>query len=328
MKLGLSLALTSSAVIGGSRAPAWVPNGASYYADFVNNRYWKGAVVDFDTATDFTRSTVAEMFDAAGVHSQAAVNGARRNDRGITIEAAAVNICQQSNAPGHANWTHTEFTVGTVGSDGFYPMRETIVSSLHRMFRNTGYSLTTAPATTYTLTWVFRKAGRRYGYFRSNLDGTNRNVGFDLDTVTITTSPFAGRTDTITKVGDVYFLSITQVPTQQFPSLSLGVNTSSVTTDTAPSAYVGDIAQGLDFLNLNIVAASTTQSPVLNNTAGNLSRTADALVLKLPGAATHDVTFIFDDDSQQTVSGVAAGDYSVPTNLNRPQVKSAVWGAV
>jgi hypothetical protein len=74
--------------------------------------------------------------------------------------------------------------------------------------------------------------------------------------------------------------------------------------------------------------AASASSPILTTSAA-VTRSADALTLKLPAAGTKDLTLTFDNDSQQVIPSVAGGDYAIdPAILDRPRVKTIDWGSV
>lgn len=66
--------------------------------------------------------------------------------------------------------------------------------------------------------------------------------------------------------------------------------------------------------------AGTVASSLIVTGASAGTRAADVLTLTLP-YVLNNVTFTFDDGSTQTISGVSS-PYVVPTNLNRPWIKS------
>ena len=60
-------------------------------------------------------------------------------------------------------------------------------------------------------------------------------------------------------------------------------------------------------------------------TTAAVTRAADSAVLTIPAGIGH-LTFTFDDNTTQLVT-VSAGSYTVPTNLNRPNIKRIVGSA-
>lgn len=321
---GFKLGHTTGEGVG---VPAWLPAGALAYGDFINDRYYlSGAVVSRATFLSYTRAgTAYDLGNAAGDIGSYAANAVRLNDRGLLIEPAAQNDCQRSNAYGNAQWSNTGMDISAPAVGGFTPITELAPSTLHRLFKSTGINVTSG--VTKTLTWTLKKRGRRYVWMRVIPDGaTSHNVGFDLDNVA-TTFVSSGFTASITKVGSTYFAAVTFTTGTTAISVSLGSNTAAVTSDTIPSAYVGDTLQGFDTYNLDCIDGSAQRSPIVTDTVAVL-RPADAYSTTLVGSGSHPVTFTFDDDTQDVIPGVSAGAYAYPTNLSRPLVKSVVWGDV
>jgi hypothetical protein len=79
------------------------------------------------------------------------------------------------------------------------------------------------------------------------------------------------------------------------------------------------------YFGAQVEAGSVATSYIVNTTAGTASRSADAAVFTIP-YGVYSLTYTFDDNSTQVVS-VSPGSYTIPTNLNRPNLKS-IAGAV
>ena len=60
-------------------------------------------------------------------------------------------------------------------------------------------------------------------------------------------------------------------------------------------------------------------------TTATVTRAADSAVFTIPSGIGH-LTYTFDDASTQLVT-VSAGSYTIPTTLNRPNIKSIVGSA-
>src|SRR5437879_11734980 len=68
------------------------------------------------------------------------------------------------------------------------------------------------------------------------------------------------------------------------------------------------------------VELGASPSSYIPTTTVTVARAADSCVIQRTGIGR--VVFTFDDNSQQTVSGIdTAAQYSIPTNLNRPLIK-------
>jgi len=307
----------------GSGAPSWVPAGAFYSADFINDRYWAGTVSSLTGATSFSRNSIALGQDSTGAYTQYAINALRKTNIGVQIEPQRSNLLIDSNSPGVASWTLNSVTQASLGG-GWSSIRETATTAFHRLFRTSGLAVTNGQ--TYGITFAVKKVNRRYLCLRASVDGgsTNKQVGYDLDTVSVTYAA-AGFTGFVSLVGDVYLLGA--VVTAASTSITHGLLTAdaAIVNDTIPSTVVGNTANGFDFYNAGVELGTTGTSPIIVAGTPGITREADALVLKLPNTGTHDLTFTFDDGSTQIISDVAGGDYAVPTNLNRPRVKTVDW---
>lgn len=64
----------------------------------------------------------------------------------------------------------------------------------------------------------------------------------------------------------------------------------------------------------------STISAIIPTSSSAVTRSADALSFTVP-AGVSTLRYTFDDDSTQDVTGVSAGSYTVPTNLNRAWIK-------
>lgn len=313
--------------IEGVGVPAWLPTGALAYGDFINDRYYLGgAVVSRSTFLGYTRSgTAYDLGNAAGDIGTYAANAVRLNDRGLLIEPAVQNDNQRSNVYANAQWTNTGVDISAPAVGGFTPVTELAPSTLHRLFKGTGINVVNGA--TKSFIWTLKNRGRRYVWMRIIPDGaTSHNVGFDLDNIT-TTFVSSGFTASISKVGSTYFAIASFTTGTTSISVSLGASNAAISSDTVPSAYVGDTLQGFDIFNLDCIDGSVLRSPIITDTVA-VQRPADAYSTTFAGAGSHPVTFTFDDDTKDVISGVSAGAYAYPTNLSRPLVKSVVWGDV
>ena len=63
----------------------------------------------------------------------------------------------------------------------------------------------------------------------------------------------------------------------------------------------------------------------LHRCAAAVTRAADSAVFTIPAGIGH-LTYTFDDNSTQLVA-VSPGSYTIPTSLNRPNIKSIVGSA-
>jgi propanediol dehydratase large subunit len=87
------------------------------------------------------------------------------------------------------------------------------------------------------------------------------------------------------------------------------------------AVYVGSTSNTLQmmFTQFETGAKATSYTPT---TSATVTRAADNVGFTIPSGITS-LLYTFDDNSTQTVS-VSAGAYAIPTNLNRPQIKTIV----
>jgi len=82
----------------------------------------------------------------------------------------------------------------------------------------------------------------------------------------------------------------------------------------------GDGVNGCYLWGAQVEMNKSAAGSYITTTASAVTRTADSLSFTIPaGVAT--LRYTFDDDTTQDVS-VSAGPYTIPTNLNRPNIKS------
>lgn len=83
----------------------------------------------------------------------------------------------------------------------------------------------------------------------------------------------------------------------------------------------------IGLFGVQVEAGSKATSYIPNTTSGSASRSADAASFTIP-YGVHSLTVTFDDNSTQTISGLTPLTvYTIPTNLNRPNIKT-ITGAV
>jgi hypothetical protein len=88
--------------------------------------------------------------------------------------------------------------------------------------------------------------------------------------------------------------------------------------------YAGDGVSSLEIFGVQISPGSTTtlansyiQNPSVTGVAAS---TADVVSFTIPSGVSQ-LIYTFDDNSTQTV-GATPGAYTIPTNLNRPWIKT------
>ena len=87
--------------------------------------------------------------------------------------------------------------------------------------------------------------------------------------------------------------------------------------------YLGNGTSGINIWGFQVSAHSIANTPIDTSAIGtSLITTADTVSFSNPVCTQ--MTFTFDDNSTQTITGISAGTYTVPTNLNRPWIKTIV----
>jgi hypothetical protein len=267
----------------------------------------------FDPATYIacTRAGAAQAQSASGAWQSFATNVARVTDLGLLVEPAFQNVQPYSATPSNAIWTKTSLNPGsTVG--GYVQMRETAISTFHRLFSPT-YNIVTG--TTYAQTWFVKKANRQFLVARVNRgDGSQRQVCFDLDAVTIAyADPLL--TASIVKRGDAYQLKVSFVASATGAIGTTGLLTApAVVLDNTLPEFMGETDKGFEFYCLNFGVGSDTGSPVIT-TGTAVTRAADVIPLPLP-SGTHDLTFDVVGGTDVVLPG-QSGSPNIPTNASR-----------
>lgn len=95
-------------------------------------------------------------------------------------------------------------------------------------------------------------------------------------------------------------------------------------------SYAGDGSSGAFIFGAQAEVISAFPGPIntssyIPTTTGAASRSADVCAFTIPAGIGH-LTYTFDDNSTQTAS-VSPGSFTVPTNLNRPWIKTIVGSA-
>lgn len=203
--------------------------------------------VEFYGAAGLVIDNVSVKRITGGIQSDLAANAPRftyaNGKRQLRLEADRTNIVTWSGDLTNAVWAKDNATVSVVG--GVSQVLETSANAFHRISQTP----TLTPNVIYTASFLVQKLGRRYLYIRGALDNatsTNKNVGFDLDTTSVTYQA-AGYTGAIKALsGGLFYLSVTFTvdATGGGKIIQLGTSNASVTSDTIPS-FAGDPAQGV-----------------------------------------------------------------------------------
>lgn len=298
--------------IGPTTASSWWPDGAVMALDFVNGRYMREQqAVDLTTAMSFSRASSKLARNRAGLVSSFASSVPAMTDAGLSVEPAATNLSLHANQFDHAWWSKENTAIvpdaiaspaGDMGADkvvatgagatthGFYKSG-LIAFSTQRVFAKAG-----------ELQWLAVRHG-------------GIDTWFDLGSGTIGTVG-AGREASMEDYGDGWYLCQAVNTATPNPGYTYRLGVADNT-----SAFVAD---GVGGLYLWCSEARTGvhpkgSSPIVTE-ASTATRAADVVDLHLPSAA-ESMVVRFDDGTTQAISGVS-GDYRLPTNLNRPVIRS------
>lgn len=298
-----------------------------WFWDFVNDRgalSSSGAGVSSFAAAvaagqaAFSRASSGYYQQANGVWVPFASNALRRGDRGALIEPAATNLIRNSTAAG-----------AVAGSPGSNPSPGWATLTAGNAVRTIVGTTTINGLPALVMEWVCTAL-------------SNPTIVLYADT------PAA--TGGLDYVGGAYLQLISGTPPNQFSwQIQEGAGGSNVVLSTftldaaftrrAPSRTLSAgatqgryqlLAQQAGYSGTFRMAVAAPQfelgtvatSPI--DTSGTTAtRAADALTL-FPPAGTYDITVTFDDDSTQVLTGqtVTGSGWQVPTNLNRPYIKS------
>ena len=242
----------------------------------------------------------------------------RRTDLGLVVEPAQANVYDATTAVAiggtYAASTAVNSPAGATTGVYLYTVNTS----------NQEHSLWTTVAATVGQSYVYsayvKQVGSQpYAYLRSNSSGSVwTNVGFALQGAGTVTWKGAGWTDAgIEALANGWYRiwAVNAAPISN-PSAQVGLYNAPVTFDPSPT-YAGNGSDGLYIWDFNVVQASRVSTPI----DGLATRAADVASFVVPPNVTQ-LTYLFDDNSGQIVSGVTGGTYAIPTNLNRSQIKS------
>jgi len=316
MMLGIKLSRGSTA--------AWWPAGANLAVDFVNRRYMRaGSWVAAPAVFSFTRASTGWASDGAGQWADFAVNTPRLTDRGLLIEPARQNSIRNNamsgavvGAPGTLPTNWSRFKSGTMndlavvasgteqGLDYIDVRIWGTATGNNDVGVNMEIAISVAPGDSYVAS-TFAKvisgslAGATFGQFSCGRYNSGAYVSSApaVDLRTATAWVQLGFSDTIPGSG------VNQIR----PAVSFRI----------PDAMSVDAVVRMARPQVEIGAAAAT-SPIVT-TGSVATRAADALTLDLP-SGTQTLTVIFEDQSQQVITGLAGGNLVLPTNLNKSRI--------
>lgn len=299
----------------------------------VQRRGGPGAGLRFDFLTGiypepitFSRAGTKYALNASGTFVAFDTDELARTDLGAVIEPAGAGKCL-ANANGTSTaWNKDAGLTGAAGTSG--PIDGINFTTFTRASGNgrINQNLSITSGVTSKVVFVGRgDATFRYAVIRANAEavGTYRNYVFDTQALSVQYQGTGSTGPEIVALADGFFMASLEITAGHTGTSGHYFYLTNVepTNDTfaAPSAtgtwdfaYGDVLTQGSESLIISVGTAAT--------------RNADALTLPL-GSGTQDLVFTFDDDTTQTFAG-ETGDFAVPTNLDRPRVKYADWGAV
>lgn len=300
--------------------------GGLYYEEvFAISVTEAGFSLDFTTGSlpgdvDFERASSATYFDSAGVLQTAATDVPRLDydpdtleARGLLIEEQRANVLTYSSDFSNAAWTKenvTQTANSATAPDG--ANTATLItdtgSGEHRFYQNfTGARNCLS---------IFAKAGT--ASFVSLSHGSGGYASFNLATGAVAaTSSGVGA---ITPIGSGWH-RCSFYPDASIDYLVLKMGRTAA--EAVPSGGVTYTAAGNTVYVWGAMAElgpfATSYVPT---GASAVTRAADEASFTIPDGITS-LRYTFDDDSTQDVS-VSSGSYSIPTNLDRPHIKTIV----
>lgn len=309
------------ALVGG---PLWTQPGAIIDEIFTAGQYWPRTIT---SELADVRASTAYATDASNVWSAFLSNTTRITNAGLTNEPARTNSIRNNSMQGAvvgtpgtlpANWGSVLGPAGALAAitgittvNGIDFIQQTVSGTPSAATNVQTSDAVTTVAATPGQVWSFSS-------FYQLLSGslTAGITSCDLVLREYDSASAFLRQTSVSLQGLVAGGSV-----QRFSStVTLGVSTAFINTGVR-IAYTGGIAvaynlgQGWPQLELG---ASVT-SPIRTTTAA-VTRATDAITVQRTGIGR--VVFTFDDNSQQTVSGInTAAQYTLPTNLNRAIIK-------
>lgn len=253
---------------------------------------------DFTTGTlpgaiTFARSTTGTYFTSGGILTVAAINAPRFNFVGgvacLLIEPAATNLLLESNNFAAGNWFLFNGAVGTPAQ--FVSPDGT----------NDGWSVT---------------SGSGFGGMQQVVTFLNVQYAVSLWVKRITgTAPLSMALNAANS-GDL----TTSATLTRFTSVltpAAGSSNASFFVDSGAGNTNGHFGAQLE--------AGSKATSYIPTTTATVLRAADSATFTIPAGIGH-LTYTFDDNSTQLVT-VAPGSYTIPANLNRPNIKTIVGSA-
>lgn len=247
---------------------------------------------------------------------------------GILAEPAATNRILQSSSFENSAWTKQGVSV--TANAGMSPTGATVADKLLIDNANSVHVLTQIPNATgaQTLSVYVSSLGARYFYFYSIGRNPNDTVNqpfaaFDLQTATIIGSTGGLGAFITLGPGGLYRISVIGSSSSPQREFRFGFSNAALA-----QTFTGNGTDSVLVWGAQLETGMVATTPI-DTTSATATRAADILTLNWgllgvgDGAIT--VRYTFDDNSTQDVATTISGGTSVvPTNLNRPRIKSAV----
>jgi hypothetical protein len=312
--------------------PVWVPAGAAFFLDGVNDRAWvRGA--SFMSLADlalnaaygtFSRASTGLYLPTSGVYQSFTSGQIRRGDKGMLIEPATLNGFKNSGMSG--------YTLGYTGSGGSMP---------NMGFGSTGATINSVDVLANGLTAI------DFSWNYTNSTGTVQYPRFSNQVADMPAAAIGQlwrASAYIEVISSNFGMSLLIQERDAGGTYLSGVSAGSIV---APGFYEASrtlqtagvaktewafgpaVPAGQTLVSRVRIAApqleqnSKRTTPIITPQNSTATRAADALKI-LPDAGTYNITVTFDDNSTQVLSGqvITGAGWTVPTNLNRAYVKT------
>lgn len=299
-----------------SSATGAVQAGASLSLNFVTASYTGATPANTNASGGFAETT-------GGVLTSFAANALRRTDKGLLVEPSRTNLLSQSQDVSSAPWTHpatantsTTLPDGNTGNASRLTMP--VGSNNARAFQGA-----LGGNTTKTFTFFFKASATvPYIHIRITQSGS-WGACIDTNTNAVTTGYSDGTgaspaltSCTVTTMANGWKKAVAVAPATG--ACYAFVYFSSSATNTVVT-WAGTETIDMTFFDFKDGSIPTSYVPT---TTAQATYAADAVGFTVPsGIGT--LTYTFDDNSTQNVS-VSPGAYTIPTNLNRPYIKTVV----
>lgn len=313
---GASRALVRARINALMGGPAWVPDGASAYWDFVNGHYWGGAGM---VAPICDRDSGGLALGSDSRWSSFGADTLRRTDLGLTVEAAGAGLLLQNADVESSAWGKEAGLAPSAGAAG--PIVGRTYTTLTRTSGNGRISQTLAVVAGAPHSVVFIGRGTptyRYAIMRNNVvaSAAYRNYVFDAQTLTVKAQGAGAANSRISALADGFVMASVDL-TAGFSGVVGWYFYFSNVEPVGDAFQAPTVAGSWDFAYADALSAGST--PILSGAVAG-ARAADSIPLELP-AGVHDLTVTFDDDSTQLLTG-KAGSFVIPTNLSRRTIKT------